>query len=306
MNRKPGLILINKPAGITSFKLLSPIKRLYETKKVGHAGTLDKFASGLMLVCVNQGTRMIQYLTGEDKEYIGEIRFGTQTSTLDPEGDISKECGPPGRADFEAIIPRFVGEIDQVPPQFSAIHIDGKRAYKRVLSGEQPEMPTRRVTIAALELTAWREDDEGVTARIRVECSKGTYIRSLARDLAEACGSCGHLVSLIRTRVGAFYLKDAIDISALDAMGSENREKLLLWDEPLVTRIPGFHIRQVHGAAAEAVLQGKPLQHNRELNQVDQPNEMIALVDDSRQLLALLECRDGKMKYRAVFSRLDN
>jgi tRNA pseudouridine55 synthase len=240
MSTKPGLILIDKPVGLTSFQLLSPVKRAAGTKKVGHAGTLDKFASGLMLVLIGQATRFVQFLTAEDKEYVADIRFGEETETLDPEGAVTERAAPPDRETVEQILPRFTGAISQRPPAFSAVHIDGKRAYKRALDGEVPEMPEREVTIHSLELLEWDGDrsEAGSRARIRVSCSKGTYIRSLARDIALAAGSRGHLSALRRTRVGEFTVDMA---QSPDELGtSEALEHSRIWGRQLIERIDGI------------------------------------------------------------------
>jgi tRNA pseudouridine55 synthase len=202
-----GIVLIDKPEGITSFSALHPIKKKLGKKiKVGHTGTLDKFATGLLIVCVGGYTRLAGELTASDKVYEAAILFGRETDTLDPEGSVVAEASPPSLSELESVIPHFKGLISQAPPLFSALHINGERAYKRVLRGELFEMEKREVTIHQLELLSYKDN----VATMRIHCSKGTYIRSLARDIARAAASCGSLLALRRTAVGAFHVSDAV------------------------------------------------------------------------------------------------
>jgi tRNA pseudouridine55 synthase len=202
-----GLLLLKKSPGFTSFESLTIIKKALSTGKVGHTGTLDKFASGLLLVLVGQAGKLASLFSFCEKEYEGRIRFGIQTDTLDPEGKIIREADIPSREQVEAVLPGFRGEILQSPPAYSAIHIDGVRAHELTRQGKTPEMKKRPVFIYKLDLVSW----EPPFASVRVCCSAGTYIRSLARDIAEAAGSCAHLDALVRTRIGAFQLSDAFD-----------------------------------------------------------------------------------------------
>jgi len=202
-----GIALVRKPAGITSFQALQPIKQALGTGRVGHAGTLDRFAEGLLVVLAGPYARLVPWVQSGRKEYRGHVRFGTETATLDPEGVVVGEGSLPSRADLEAVLPSFRGSIRQRPPAYSALHIDGKRAYERALAGEEPEMPERLVQVFCLELDSY---EDGLAA-LRVSCSAGTYIRSLARDLALACGSRAHLAALERRAIGPFGLESAVD-----------------------------------------------------------------------------------------------
>jgi tRNA pseudouridine(55) synthase len=204
MNPPPdGLILLHKPPGLTSFDTLRDIKRILGTGKVGHTGTLDKFAEGLLLVLTGRALKLCQWFTRCDKRYEAVIRFGTETDTLDPEGAVIANAPLPSRENVEQAIPQFLGKIEQSPPVYSAIHIDGRRASELARGGESPEMQKRPVTIFQLDLLSW----EPPYARIFVHCSSGTYIRSLARDIALATGTRAHLTALIRTQVGGFKLQ---------------------------------------------------------------------------------------------------
>lgn len=201
-----GLILLRKPEGETSFRALGPLKSKLGTTKIGHAGTLDRFARGLLVTLVGSYSRLAGYVQAGQKLYRGVARFGEETDTLDPEGKIVASADPPSRDALESVLPRFIGTISQVPPAFSALHVDGKRAYELALSGRPPEMRPRDVTIVALSLVSY----DGRDATLELRCSSGTYVRSLARDLALACGSRAHLVALERLEIGPFSIDDAV------------------------------------------------------------------------------------------------
>ncbi|MCL2382411.1 MAG: tRNA pseudouridine(55) synthase TruB [Treponema sp.] len=200
-----GLLLLNKKSGVTSFDSLKEVKRAFATGKAGHTGTLDKFATGLLAVLVGRGVKLASLFSGLDKEYTATVRFGEETDTLDPEGAVIARSPLPPRNAVEAVLDEFRGDIMQAPPAYSAIHIGGRRAHELVREGKAPEMKKRPVTIHSLEILSWAPPE--MTARVR--CSAGTYIRSLARDIAIAAGSSAHLSGLVRTSVGAFRLEDS-------------------------------------------------------------------------------------------------
>ena len=201
-----GIVLLAKQAGLTSFSSLSSVKRSLSTTKVGHTGTLDSFADGLLVVLVGKLTHLVPHITNFDKTYIALVEFGRETDTLDPTGQVIKTGKVPSREEVEAVLPQFLGEIDQVPPAYSALHVDGKRASDLMREGKTVELKARKITISSIKLLDFYDN----FARIEVSCSKGTYIRSLARDIASACGSVAHLKELKRTRVGPFKLEDAV------------------------------------------------------------------------------------------------
>lgn len=207
---RPGLALLKKPRDITSFQALSPLKRAASSGKVGHAGTLDRFAEGLLVALVGSYSRLAPYVQAGEKRYIGVMRLGSQTATLDPEGEVVAEAPVPSREALESVLPRFRGRIMQRPPAYSAVHIAGKRAYELALKGalrdEEPELKEREVDIRELSLLSY----EGGLARIEVRCSSGTYIRSLARDIAAASGSCAYLIELKRLSIGPYSVEDAV------------------------------------------------------------------------------------------------
>ena len=216
-----GLILIDKPAGLTSHDVVARVRKAAGTRKVGHAGTLDPMATGLLIVGLNSSTRLLTYIVGADKEYLATIRLGAASTTDDAEGELLEAAD---QASLDAVaaeaivagIEELTGEIDQVPSSVSAIKVDGKRAYARVRAGEQVELKARAVTVAEFELLETRREPGAIDLDVRVVCSSGTYIRSLARDLGAGLGVGGHLTALRRTRVGAFHVRDAHDLDTLD------------------------------------------------------------------------------------------
>jgi tRNA pseudouridine55 synthase len=262
---------------------------------------LDKFASGLLLVLVGQAGKLASLFSYCKKEYEGRIRFGIETDTLDPEGKIIREAEIPSRETVEAVLNKFRGEILQSPPAYSAIHIDGVRAHELSRQGKAPEMKERPVSIYELELVSW----EPPFACIRVCCSAGTYIRSLARDIALAAGSCAHLAALVRTRIGTFSLSEAFDPGTVS--DSETAQAVAGALRPITPEIfaalelPYVYINEE---------QVKPLIHGQSLTGPvlrDIVNNLTAapaagLFDEENRLTAVLEQRNGSWHYGHVFA----
>ena len=209
-----GLLNIHKPTGWTSRDVVNRIERLVKPSKGGHAGTLDPLAEGVLIVCVGSATRLLQYVQADIKEYIAEFELGARSDTDDNTGTVTRqpEVTPVERVQLEAVLPQFLGEIQQIPPQFSAIHVQGRRAYQLARAGETVELAARTVRIDELELLAvnWP------IFKLRVVCSAGTYIRSLGRDLGELLGCGAMMTSLVRTRIGEYQLSDATPIDDLN------------------------------------------------------------------------------------------
>jgi tRNA pseudouridine55 synthase len=215
--RQSGLVIVDKPGGMTSHDVVARVRRLAGTKKVGHAGTLDPMATGVLVVGVEKATRLLGYLTLTEKEYAATIRLGQSTSTDDAEGEIT---GSASAADVSAetlhkAVAGLVGEIQQVPPAVSAIKVGGQRAYKLTRAGAAPELPARPVMVYEFTVTAVRREAELLDVDATVRCSSGTYIRALARDLGTALGTGGHLTRLRRTRVGGYSVQDARTLEQL-------------------------------------------------------------------------------------------
>ena len=209
-----GIILVNKPSGMTSHDVVNKLRRILKTKKVGHCGTLDPDATGVLVVCVNKATKVLQFLTSESKEYVATLSLGTSTDTYDGSGKIieAKEFHALDNNEIVACFNNFIGSQEQKPPIYSAIKVNGKKLYEYARAGEQVEVPTRSVTVNHLEIL----QIENNLIKFKVGCSKGTYIRSLCYDLAKALGYPGHMKDLIRTKSGNFSLENCFTLEQIE------------------------------------------------------------------------------------------
>jgi tRNA pseudouridine55 synthase len=215
--RASGLVIIDKPGGMTSHDVVARVRRLAGTRKVGHAGTLDPMATGVLVVGVAKATRLLGFLTLTEKEYAATIRLGQSTSTDDAEGEITgtaQGVSVPAET-LAAAVAGLTGEIQQVPPAVSAVKVDGQRAYRLTREGAAPELKARPVTVYEFAVTAVRHDGDLVDVDAVVRCSSGTYIRALARDLGAVLGTGGHLTRLRRTKVGGYGVEDARTLEQL-------------------------------------------------------------------------------------------
>jgi tRNA pseudouridine55 synthase len=220
-----GILLLDKPKGDSSNRALQKIKRLFNAKKAGHTGTLDPLASGLLPVCFGEATKVAQYLLDSDKRYLSEFIFGSSTTTGDVEGEISenKSWSNIDEADVVRRMFDMTGELRQIPPMYSAIKSGGKRLYDLARKGLTIEREARKINIRKFDLLSY----QAPICSIDVTCSKGTYIRVLAEDLAVALGTVGHVASLRRTQSGAFHVKDAYTINALELLAEKNGVEFL-------------------------------------------------------------------------------
>jgi tRNA pseudouridine55 synthase len=279
---RDGVLLVDKPAGITSHDVVLLARRATGQARIGHAGTLDPFATGLLVLLLGRATRLLPYMTGDPKEYQATIRFGAETETDDLNGAVTRTAPPPDEHAVRAAIPALTGVVEQLPPAFSAKRVEGKRAYDIARTGESPELRTVSVTVHSWELRGWRENELDAT----ITCAGGTYIRALARDLGRATGSAAHLSALRRTRAGELSVDDAITVNDLRA-----GEPSLL--SPLV------------------VLGGTPVQHLAEPDvlrvrkgltvDANMPGNRAALVHgDEATLVAFAERRDDQWQPRVV------
>jgi tRNA pseudouridine55 synthase len=256
-----GWLILDKPLGLGSTQGVSAVKRAlrtagYPKSRVGHGGTLDPLATGVLPIAIGEATKLAGRMLDSDKAYDFTIRFGAQTATLDAEGAVVAESEVrPTLAEVEAILPRFTGPIDQVPPAFSALKVDGKRAYALARAGEDVVLATRSVTIHSLAILSASPEREAVTLSASV--SKGTYIRSLARDIALALGTVGHVTMLRRSKAGPFTLRQAISLDKLDeaARGAALQELLL----PLTAGLDDIPVLAVAPDQAAALRQGRRL-----------------------------------------------
>jgi tRNA pseudouridine55 synthase len=230
-----GVLVVAKPAGPTSHDVVGLVRRLTATKRVGHGGTLDPFASGVLPVFVGKATRLVEYHLGDRKRYRATVCFGASSTTDDLEGALTPVGGPaPDRAAVETALPSFRGEIEQVPPPYSAIKVAGRRAYALARAGQSVELSPRRVTISSIEIVEWDASTPAEpVAIIDVECSAGTYVRSLARDLGTAVGSAAYLGALTRTASGPFVLDDAVALDRVRAAAEAGPDALAALLQPI-------------------------------------------------------------------------
>ncbi|MES1170013.1 MAG: tRNA pseudouridine(55) synthase TruB, partial [Leifsonia sp.] len=217
-----GILLVDKPGGVTSHDVVARARRALGTRKVGHAGTLDPMATGLLVLGVGSSTRLLTYLVGLGKQYTATIRLGQSSTTDDADGELSEPTDATGltRARIDTAIAALTGGISQVPSTFSAIKVDGRRSYERARSGEEVELAARQVTVSRFEVLSERRSGPFVDLDVLVECSSGTYIRALARDLGDALAGedgtlGGHLTALRRTAVGPFEVADAVAVDEI-------------------------------------------------------------------------------------------
>ena len=239
-----GVALVDKPAGMSSFSVVSRLRRIFRTlgvTKAGHTGTLDPLATGLLPICIGESTKFAQRLLDADKGYFATVKLGIATTTADAEGEITARSDAHIEAPiFAAMLAKFRGKIEQIPPIYSALKIDGKPAYEYARAGLAVEIKSRIVEIYAVELVASRPELQEFD--INVRCSKGTYIRTLAVDLALALGTVGHLSGLSRTRTGGFDLADAHPLDAWMETDDATRLSWLLPTESLVAELPSLDL----------------------------------------------------------------
>lgn len=244
---------MDKPPGITSARAVSLVKRLLPGRtKVGHTGTLDPLASGLLVILLGRATRLSRYVTGLDKEYVATARFGASSSTLDADGEIREHAGPvPTEEELRRALPRFTGELSQLPPMASAVKVGGRRLYELHRSGVEVERKPRRVRVYSLKLLSF--DPAAATATFSISCSSGTYVRSLIADLAASLGTAAYLTALRRTRVGHLRVEDALPPERLDPSTLLNR---IIPPAEVLSHLPAL---EADGEQARAVASGRPL-----------------------------------------------
>lgn len=287
-----GVLNLLKPPGMTSHDVVSVVRRALQTKKVGHTGTLDPGVAGVLPICVGKATRLADYIMGEDKAYRAEITFGVETETADSFGAITaeREAGQIGRGDVAYVLPRFTGPIMQIPPMVSAVKVGGKRLYELAREGKEIERQPRPVTIYRLQLIDFLPGAHPV-AIVDVVCSKGTYIRTLAEDLGRALGVGAHMSHLVRTRSGPFKLADTTTIEELLA----GQYSLIPPSEALGS-MPRL---TVTGRPAERIAHGVA----PSIPVTEPDGTVVALLDESGDLLALAEAAAGQLKLKKVFTK---
>ena len=290
-----GLVVVDKPAGWTSHDVVGRLRRLARTRRVGHAGTLDPMATGVLVVGVEKTTRLLGHLALTRKTYEATIRLGQSTVTDDAEGEVTATADASNVSDEQVAgaIASLTGEIRQRPSSVSAIKVDGVRSYKRVREGEEFELPERPVTIHRFEVTGLRRVDRFVDVDATIECSSGTYVRALARDLGTALGVGGHLTMLRRTAVGPYTLDQAHSLTELTELFEAEQPLPIL---PLADAArAAFPAREVDAAEAAQVANGGFLTAS------GVPGEPVAVFGPDGRFLALYEDAAGKAKPVAVF-----
>ena len=324
------IVLLAKQPGITSFTSLYNVKRAFNTTKVGHTGTLDNFAQGLLVVCTGRLTKLAGNIIELDKSYKAVIRFGTETDTLDYEGEVVKQADLPDEETVRKVVESFTGEQDQKPPVYSAIHVDGKRASELVRKGVEVELPSRKICVYSSEILEIEKDDNGKvrTCLIDFSVSKGTYIRCLARDIGQACGSAAHLIGLYRTRIGNFNIEESagysfmpvFDIKTCEQFAEQKKLKTQADDKLIQEQIIqtskdfdeqtaalcGFKILHLKDSQSEQDFRfGRPLHKTffTEKVQLAAAQDIFAVFTSSSVFCGLLECKDFEkqhLKYKMV------
>ena len=282
-----GILVINKAPGMTSHDVVGKIRKLLKQRRVGHAGTLDPTATGVLPICVGQATGVAEYLSESGKAYVARITFGIVTDTYDTEGDIIRttDASQLDRATIEQLLPRFLGDQMQMPPRYSAIKIQGQPAYKRMRSGEEVTLEPRPITITDLTIVDWQPPH----LTLAISCSKGTYIRSLAYDLGEASGYGAHLTALQRTRSGPFTLSESVTLEQLATAATEETiETHLLPADRALLQYPAFTLDD---PTAARVLHGNSFQTPTVPESQPQPT-LARIYDSSGHFLAIAAWND--------------
>ena len=285
-----GFLVVDKEPGMTSHDVVAIARKALGTRKVGHAGTLDPMATGILVLGFNNGTRLLQYITDGDKSYQATVVLGAATVTDDVEGEVVSTADTSAITDAQIHeeLSKMRGTIMQRPSSVSAVKIDGERAYDRVRSGEEVVLPSREVTISQLDVLAIRRLDKGIEIDIEVTCSSGTFIRAIARDCGDVLGVGGHLNSLRRSRVAGFGLDRAVSLAQLK---NDEFSTLDLADVARAT----FPVREIGLEEKIELSFGRTLTANPD-------NQIYAGISATNELIALLNNVDGKAKPIAVFA----
>lgn len=292
----PGLLLVDKPAGMTSHDVVSKVRKLAGTRKVGHAGTLDPMATGLLVLGIESGTKLLTFVVGADKTYEATIRLGSSTITDDREGETLKSATPGEVAavtldEINIELAKLRGVIQQVPSAVSAIKVNGEKAYDRVRAGEVFELKSREVTISRLEVIGdIRREEEFIELDVIVDCSSGTYIRAIARDLGEALGVGGHLTSLRRSRIGSFDVRNAMQLE-----GFEGPLPILQSVEAVKSVLPTLEITSEETLA---IRQGKRIAHHLdEVTALTSQGVLVAVAESAgkQSVKSLVVFNDGEV-----------
>ena len=282
-----GFLNIYKPKGKTSHDVVAILRRITKVKQIGHTGTLDPFAEGVLPICIGKATRLIEYLK-DDKAYIGTVQLGKSTTTYDLEGEVVEISDKtPSLEEIEAELNNFRGDIEQLPPIFSAIKVKGKKLYEYARKGEEVEIQPRSVNISELELLNY--DKENRTLELYIKCSKGTYIRSIAHDLGKNLNCFGHLIKLVRVKAGDFLVENAIKLDELSSV-EEVKKHLIYPLEKL-----DYQTYELNEKELELVSHGMQIWGQNLLE------EGIVILTHNSKLVAVAEANENKIKCLKVF-----
>jgi tRNA pseudouridine55 synthase len=291
-----GWLVLDKPAGMTSTQAVGAVRRAFGAQKAGHAGTLDPLATGILPIALGEATKTVPYAVDGQKAYRFTVRWGVETDTDDAEGrPVAMSDARPERAAIEALLPRFTGEILQTPPAFSAVKVAGERAYDLARAGEAVELEARPVVIDALALVDCPDRDTAVFA---AECGKGTYVRSLARDMGRALGCRGHVVALRRTRVGAFETASAVTLDELTTAAEVGEGALAALLRPVETALADLAVLRVSREDTVRLLRGQPVL----VRGHDLPPQGPAYATCQGHLVALGLIEKGQLRPTRVFN----
>jgi tRNA pseudouridine55 synthase len=293
-----GVLVVDKPAGPTSFEVVKRVRRALGAEKAGHAGTLDPAATGVLAVCVEDAVKLQQWLAEGDKAYEATVAFGAATATEDAEGEVVArgDASGVGAEAVRAALPRFLGEIAQVPPMYSAVRVGGRRLHEAARAGEEVERAPRRVVVHALELLGLERAGDGmVRARIAVRCGKGTYVRTLAADLGRALGVPAHLAALRRTEASGFPIAQAIPLEEAEALGRTDRAALRARLVPPAAALAFLPAVTLDPAEARALAQGKALRREAPAG------DLVRAIGPGGALVALCAPAPGGLRPVRVF-----
>jgi tRNA pseudouridine55 synthase len=291
-----GILIVAKPPGPTSHDVVALVRRLAGTKRVGHGGTLDPFAGGVLPVFLGRATRIVEYHLSDRKVYRATVVFGATSTTDDLEGEQTPVAAPPPARDaVEAALAGFVGTQQQRPPAFSAVKVGGRRAYAMARAGAAVELTPREVTIHRLELVAWDDSDrERPFAEIEVECSAGTYIRAIARDLGAGLGSGAYLGALVRTASGPFRVEDAVPLDEIRTAATEDPPRLADLLRPIDTGLEGLPRVDLTAADVAAIAKGQFVKSGRAAGDLP-PGAPLRLVDEAGRLVGIGRLQAGRI-----------
>ncbi|MEM6898363.1 MAG: tRNA pseudouridine(55) synthase TruB [Pseudomonadota bacterium] len=302
-----GWLCLDKPLELTSTQAVGTLKRLFNAQKVGHGGTLDPLATGILPIAFGNATKTVAWAMDAEKDYEFTVTWGVSTASYDAEGvEIARSDNRPERSSIEDVLPAFIGDIEQVPPKFSAIKVDGQRAYDLARDGEDFELEGRHVTVHQAKLISV---EEGVSATFHVRSGKGFYVRAMARDLAHALDTEGHITHLRRTRVGVFDQGNAVKLSELEALSkADDKDGLMAMLGPIETPLDDIPLVDITSKDAGQVFNGQAVillphvvDHWKEHRSSNPEDDRLAVAMDGERAVALGEVRAGRFQPVRVF-----